>query len=89
MTPTHRALEWVNTVTLSLVARLTSPPREDHDRGDVPGWVMITVMTVTNRSRCLSADFHPRFWHQGRVDGPVAEPGNAVTHSRVASRPAC
>lgn len=46
MTPTHRALEWVNTVTLSLVARLTSPPREDHDRGDVPGWVMITVMTA-------------------------------------------
>ena len=46
MTPTHRALEWLNTVTLSLVARLKSPEREDRDRGDVPGWVMITVMTA-------------------------------------------
>lgn len=46
MTPTHRALEWVNTFTLSLVARLTSAQREDRDRGDVPGWVMITVMTA-------------------------------------------
>lgn len=46
MTPTQRALDWVNTMTLSLVARLTSAPREDRDRGDVPGWVMITVMTA-------------------------------------------
>jgi hypothetical protein len=47
MTPTHRALEWLNALTLSLVARLNSAQREDRDRGDVPGWVMITVMTVT------------------------------------------
>ena len=46
MTPTYRALEWLNTVTLSLVARLNSAEREDRDRGDVPGWVMITVMTA-------------------------------------------
>ena len=46
MTPTYRALEWLNTVTLSLVARLNSAEREDQDRGDVPGWVMITVMTA-------------------------------------------
>lgn len=46
MTPTDRALEWMNTVTLSLVARLNSAEREDRDRGDVPGWVMITVMTA-------------------------------------------
>lgn len=46
MTPTHRVLEWLNTVTLSLVARLNPSEREDRDRGDVPGWVMITVMTA-------------------------------------------
>ncbi len=50
MTPTDRALEWLNTVTLSLVARLNSAEREDRDRGDVPGWVMITVMTVSGDS---------------------------------------
>lgn len=46
MTPTHRALEWVNALTVTLVARLTPAPDEDRDRGDVPGWVMITVMTA-------------------------------------------
>lgn len=46
MTPTHRALEWVNALTMSLVARLTGAQDEDRDRGDVPGWVMITVMTA-------------------------------------------
>ena len=46
MTPTRRALVWLNAVTLSLVARLDSAEREDRDRGDVPGWVMITVMTA-------------------------------------------
>ena len=54
MTPTRRALVWLNAVTLSLVARLDSAEREDRDRGDVPGWVMITVMTVTSRSACLT-----------------------------------
>ena len=33
-------------MTLSLVARLNSVERKDRDRGDVPGWVMITVMTA-------------------------------------------
>lgn len=47
MTPSHRAFEWLNTVTMTLIARLNSAEREDRDRGDVPGWVMITVMTVT------------------------------------------
>ena len=46
MTPTRRALEWLSTVTLTLMARLNSADREDRDRGDVPGWVMITVMTA-------------------------------------------
>jgi hypothetical protein len=46
MTPTRRVLVWLNAVTLSLVARLDSAEREDRDRGDVPGWVMITVMTA-------------------------------------------
>jgi hypothetical protein len=46
MTPTYRALEWLNTMTLSLVTKLNSAEREDRDRGDVPGWVMITVMTA-------------------------------------------
>lgn len=46
MTPSHRAFEWLNTVTMTLIARLNSAEREDRDRGDVPGWVMITVMTA-------------------------------------------
>ena len=41
---------WLMAVTLTLVARLNpaadSPSSEDDDRGDVPGWVMITVMTA-------------------------------------------
>jgi hypothetical protein len=46
MTPTHRAFAWLTTLTLSVVARLGPPDDEDRDRGDVPGWVMITVMTA-------------------------------------------
>jgi hypothetical protein len=38
-------MQWLTTLTLTFVARL-SPPDEDSDRGDVPGWVMITVMTA-------------------------------------------
>ena len=45
MTPTQRAMAWLNAVTISLVARMARPD-EDRDRGDVPGWVMITVMTA-------------------------------------------
>lgn len=36
--------------TLTALTRLTGPPeptdRDGRDRGDVPGWVMITVMTA-------------------------------------------
>ncbi len=46
MTPTERATRWLAALTLSLVTRLTPTDDEDHDRGDVPGWVMITVMTA-------------------------------------------
>lgn len=46
MTPTDRAFAWLNTLTLTLTGRLTPAEREDRDRGDVPGWVMITVMTA-------------------------------------------
>ncbi|QWF23543.1 hypothetical protein KM427_07440 [Nocardioides sp. LMS-CY] len=34
----------MNDLLLALVARLS--PRERDERGDVPGWVMITVMTA-------------------------------------------
>ena len=46
------AATWLTIVTLSLVARMTAalnadaPASDDRDRGDVPGWVMITVMTA-------------------------------------------
>ena len=45
MTPTDRTMQWLTALTLSFVARLSPPDNEDRDRGDVPGWVMITVMT--------------------------------------------
>ena len=32
-------------LTLSLLARLR-PEEEDRERGDVPGWVLITIMTA-------------------------------------------
>lgn len=46
------AATWLTTATLSLVAGLTAAlngdaeASDDRDRGDVPGWVMITVMTA-------------------------------------------
>ena len=43
------AATWLTTVTLSVIARVsaaTATDPEDRDRGDVPGWVMITVMTA-------------------------------------------
>ncbi len=46
MTPTHRMMTWVNAVTAAILATLSPPDDEDRDRGDVPGWVMITVMTA-------------------------------------------
>ncbi|HEY5879946.1 MAG TPA: hypothetical protein VIU11_13625 [Nakamurella sp.] len=46
MTPTDRMMQWLTAVTVSFVARLDPPTDEDRDRGDVPGWVMITVMTA-------------------------------------------
>ena len=45
MTPTQRAMAWLNAVTISLVARMARPD-EDRDPRRVPGWVMITVMTA-------------------------------------------
>ena len=61
------AARWLTTVALSVVAGVTAAltpdadASEDRDRGDVPGqhvditgWVMITVMTVTSRSTCLT-----------------------------------
>ena len=46
------AATWLTTVTLSVVAGVTAAltadteASDDRDRGDVPGWVMITVMTA-------------------------------------------
>jgi len=41
---------WLTTMTLTVLARLTAAPTsegdDERDRGDVPGWVMITVMTA-------------------------------------------
>ena len=42
---------WLSSVLLSLADRIGSAQRcgnseDDNDRGDVPGWVMITVMTA-------------------------------------------
>ncbi len=48
MTPrfAHVAGLWVTTLTLLIADRLDRGDDEDRDRGDVPGWVMITVMTA-------------------------------------------
>jgi hypothetical protein len=46
------AATWLTTVTLSVVASVNAATNadagssDDRDRGDVPGWVMITVMTA-------------------------------------------
>ena len=43
---------WLTSLTLTLVAGIRAiadddrSATDDHDRGDVPGWVMITVMTI-------------------------------------------
>ena len=43
---------WLTSFTLTLVAGIRAiadgdrSAADDHDRGDVPGWVMITVMTA-------------------------------------------
>jgi hypothetical protein len=46
----HAAQVWMTSATLSMLARLhgTEPESgsDESDRGDVPGWVMITVMTA-------------------------------------------
>ena len=48
---THTAQLWLAT-TLAFLAQLNAPARpeghgsDENDRGDVPGWVMITVMTA-------------------------------------------
>lgn len=41
-----RTITWLTTLALTLAARLSTPDDQDRDRGDVPGWVMITVMTA-------------------------------------------
>jgi hypothetical protein len=38
-----RVLAWLLTTTAAVAARLRD---DDPERGDVPGWVMITVMTA-------------------------------------------
>jgi len=46
---TNTAGTWLTSMTLSLIARVHSAAtsdQDDRDRGDVPGWVMITVMTA-------------------------------------------
>lgn len=46
------AATWLTTLTLSFVASANAAMNadaeaaDDRDRGDVPGWVMITVMTA-------------------------------------------
>jgi hypothetical protein len=48
----HSTQALLTTITLALLARLNQAPDslssadDDRDRGDVPGWVMITVMTA-------------------------------------------
>lgn len=40
---------WMSAAMLMLTDRIAAASRgdtDDHDRGDVPGWVMITVMTA-------------------------------------------
>ena len=37
---------WLTTLTLLIANRLDARDEQDRDRGDVPGWVMITVMTA-------------------------------------------
>ncbi|MGY1725555.1 hypothetical protein ACI79J_01160 [Geodermatophilus sp. SYSU D01062] len=42
-----RALAWLLTLTTALSGAVAARLRdEDPERGDVPGWVMITVMTA-------------------------------------------
>ena len=48
----HTANIWLTAMTLTIIARLNpaaDPTSTDDDRGDVPGWVMITVMTVISK----------------------------------------
>ena len=36
---------WITMLTLA-AKYLALPEREDHERGDVPGWVLVTLMTA-------------------------------------------
>ena len=52
------AMVWLMNLTVALGAlsrTAVAPPTVDEDRGDVPGWVMITVMTVSSGLACLLA----------------------------------
>ena len=47
----HRAQLWMTTAFITLTDRIVAAPPtggddDQTDRGDVPGWVMITVMTA-------------------------------------------
>jgi hypothetical protein len=47
----HTTSVWLTTMTLTIIARLSDAldrrtSADDNDRGDVPGWVMITMMTA-------------------------------------------
>jgi len=70
------AMVWLMTLTVALGAlsrTAVAPPTVDEDRGDVPGWVMITVMTVSSSLGCLIDD-----WASGPqpvAKGIVLHPG--------------
>lgn len=42
----HNALTRATLTLLVALTALRDPADDDHDRGDVPGWVMITLMTA-------------------------------------------
>jgi len=53
---TNTAGTWLTSMTLSLIARVHSAAtsdQDDRDRGDVPGWVMITVTGPHSLLRAL------------------------------------
>jgi hypothetical protein len=50
---TNAALSWWTAATVAALALISGPADADADdaeSGDMPGWVMITVMTMTVRS---------------------------------------
>lgn len=39
-------MSWLSKLLVQLTSTLVRPLREEHERGDVPGWVMVVVMTA-------------------------------------------